>query len=156
MGCRGSKQKEPKEPQHNGDAALPDGAAGFMALVNTTQHPVARKTLEEWSVFVDAHTRRRQHDTSRYDAILHRPSEMWATTDREPVTHESVDEVGKSFLAYLKNDLVLRGWSGEFDYAVSGVEQQGYLKLSARIEMGPIDGNRIDEQKWEMRIHYHC
>ena len=153
MGCRGSKDatKQPKE------GALSPEAARFMSLVNDECHAVARKTLEEWSVFVDAHTRRRLHgDTSGVEALAKRSLEMWATaSESEAVTHPSVDTVGQSFLQYLRNDLTLRSWGGEFDYSVAGVATQGYLRITAKIEMGALDNAPSDEHAWEIRIHYH-
>lgn len=152
MGCRGSKAKE-----NPTTATLSPDAVAFMSLVNGNDaHPVARRTLEEWSVFVQAHTQRRtNYDMSALEAYNRRPTESWATMAHDSVTHQSVDDVGKAFLQYLKNDLVVRGWAGDFDYAVAGVETQGYLRITAKIEMGPFGANASDEHPWEIRVHYH-
>lgn len=156
MGCRGSKSATKSESPSQNSNALPPEAAEFMKLVNTEGHPVARKTLEEWSVFVDAHTRRRQGDSSGLHAFQSRDKEPWANTQTNPVTHPSVDGVGKAFLKYLKNDLLLRSWGGDFDYEVAGVATQGYLRVAAKLDLGPIDSSSAtDEQVWEIRIHYH-
>mmetsp|Transcript_71171 Transcript_71171/g.82807 ORF Transcript_71171/g.82807 Transcript_71171/m.82807 type:complete len:222 (-) Transcript_71171:166-831(-) len=158
MGCRNSKTKSAAVSD---DESAPDtnpSVPDFMKLVNTAHHPVARKTLEEWSIFVDAHTRRRQNarDTSAIERLARRPAEVWATDDEaDAVSHISVDEVGKSFLEYLRKDLVLRGWAGEFDYTVAGVVTQGYLRIAATIDMGETSSGTPDEHPWEMRIHYH-
>ena len=116
MGCQSSKTK------NQNANALPEDAAAFMKLVNTDGHPVARRVLEEWSILVDAKQRSiSQGNNDPMTALQDRPNELWATTTAaDGVTHESVDEVGKSFLKYLKNDLLLRKWAGTFDYAVAG------------------------------------
>jgi hypothetical protein len=155
MGCRGSK--EPKQNQDASKNGTSAEAANFLRMVNEACHPVARKTLEEWGIFVDAHSRRRDaYDHSGVARLAQRPNEMWATTQQEEgVTHQSVDDVGQAFLQYLRNDLTLRGWGGEFDYSVAGVATQGYLRIAAKIDMGALRDMPTDEYTWEIRIHYH-
>lgn len=154
MGCKSSKQTKQNSENAKGTSAE---AAKFLQLVNDSCHPVARKTLEEWGIFVDAHTRRRDdNDLTGMQRLTQRPSEMWATTQQEEgVTHQSVDEVGQAFLQYLRNDLTLRSWGGEFDYSVAGVATQGYLRIAAKIDMGAHSEAPSDEHAWEIRIHYH-
>ena len=147
MGCQSSKTK------NQNANALPEDAAAFMRLVNTDGHPVARRVLEEWSILVDAKQRSiSQGNNDPMTALQDRPNELWATTTAaDGVTHESVDEVGKSFLKYLKNDLLLRKWAGTFDYAVAGVVDRGYLRVTARLHMQEGEPEHV----WEVRVHYH-
>lgn len=147
MGCNSSKTKG------NQNAGVPEDAAAFMKLVNTDGHPVARRVLEEWSILVDAKQRSiSQGSNDPMTELQNRPNELWATANAEEgVTHESVDEVGKSFLKYLKNDLLLRKWAGTFDYAVAGVVDRGYLRVTARLHMQEGEPEHV----WEVRVHYH-
>ena len=48
----GSIKMTPEVPPVNPNHVLPEGATHFMKLVNSDCHPVARMTLEQWSIFV--------------------------------------------------------------------------------------------------------
>jgi hypothetical protein len=147
MGCKGSKTNKPA-------GAFPPEAAAFMRLVNDAHHPVARKILEEWSIFVDAQNRLKHGDVSAEQRNATRPREVWADTTDEPVTHRSVDEVGKHFVDYLKHDLLVRGWGGDFNYTVAGVAKQGYILVAAAIDVS--SSAERDEKKWDIRVNYYC
>ncbi|CAJ1012475.1 hypothetical protein Q4I28_007788 [Leishmania naiffi] len=146
MGCNNSKLKTP------GVAAGSKGADEFYVLATTEGHPVAQKLLEEWVLFVDAQVRRNAGDSSAAQAYETRLKEVWADTGSCPVTHRSVDYVGKTFLEYIKQDLSHRGWGGNFDYKVAGVVTQGFLKTTANIDTAISD--TPEEVQWEIKIHY--
>lgn len=61
--------------------------------------------------------------------------EKWATLHAsEAVTHESIDEMMKSFMLYLKHDLRSRGWGGEYGYSMQGYEITGVVTVEIRTE----------------------
>ena len=128
MGCKLGKTKE--QPQQ----VVSKEADEFYKLATTERHPVAQKLLEEWVQFMDAQARLNAGDPTAAKAYSNRPKEVWADTSNRPVTHRSVDYVGKMFLEYVKRDLSQRGWGGNFDYKVAGVAKQGFLKANANVE----------------------
>lgn len=146
MGCTASKTKTPAAN------VASKGADEFYAFATTERHPVAEKLLEEWVLFVDAQARRNAGDSSAARAYETRLKEVWADTTNRPVTHRSVDYVGKMFLEYIKEDLSHRGWGGNFDYKVAGVVTQGFLKANANIDTALSD--TPEEVTWEIKIHY--
>lgn len=146
MGCNGSKTKQGSGNVVNSDAEE------FYNLATRSCHPVAKTLLAEWTQFVDAEVRRSAGDRGPVAAYQRRPKEMWADTEDRPVTHRSVDYVGKMFLEYIKRDLSQRGWGGNFDYKVAGVAKQGFLKANANIDTGNSDVPQ--EASWEVKIHY--
>lgn len=149
MGCKNSTTKSPQNKQASGN----NEAAEFLNLANSQHHPVAVKLLEEWSAFVNTQVKKNAGDMSAVQAYAARPREVWADTEQNPVTHRSVDYVGKMFLEYIKNDLSQRGWGGNFDYKVAGVPKQGFLKANANVDTACTD--EPEEVAWEVKIHYH-
>lgn len=146
MGCNSSKTKAPPANVANKEADE------FYKLATAERHPVAQKLLEGWVQFVDAQMRRNAGDPTAAQAYANRPKEVWADTANRPVTHRSVDYVGKMFLGYIKHDLAQRGWGGNFDYKVAGVAKQGFLKANANIDASNSDVP--EEVAWEIKIHY--
>lgn len=149
MGCDASKTKETKGTP----AAMNNEASEFLSLAKSQHHPVAEKLLEEWTLLVDAESRRNAGDSRGARAAVNRPKEIWADTEHNPVSHRSVDNVGKLFLEYIKADLSQRGWGGNFDYKVAGVAKQGFLKANATIDTSTT--GEPNEVAWEVKIHYH-
>ncbi|KPI84499.1 hypothetical protein ABL78_6462 [Leptomonas seymouri] len=146
MGCKQSKTKE--QPRN----VVSRDADEFYKLATVERHPVAKKLLEEWVQFVDAQVRRNAGDPTAAKAYKNRPKEVWAETSKTPVTHRSVDYVGKMFLEYIKRDLSQRGWGGSFDYKVAGVAKQGFLKANANVDAAKSDAP--GDVAWEIKIHY--
>ncbi|KPA79808.1 hypothetical protein ABB37_04905 [Leptomonas pyrrhocoris] len=146
MGCKLGKTKE--QPQN----VVSKEADEFYILATTERHPVAQKLLEEWVQFVDAQARRNAGDPTAAQAYENRPKEVWADTSNRPLTHRSVDYVGKMFLEYIKRDLSQRGWGGNFDYKVAGVAKQGFLKANAIVDAANSDVP--EDVTWEIKIHY--
>ncbi|EPY26645.1 hypothetical protein STCU_01675 [Strigomonas culicis] len=147
MGCQESKTKG------GSNAPSPGLSFEFLNLANKEHHPVAQKLLEEWTMFVDAQEKRNRGNTAAAREYHRRPHEIWADTEAQPVSHRSVDYVGKMFLEYIKLDLSKRGWGGNFDYKVAGVPQQGFLKANANVDT--VYSDVTDEVQWEIKIHYH-
>lgn len=150
MGCQNAKAKQ-TNPSAQGPTT--SDAAEFLRLCQKERHPVAQCLMDEWTVFVNAQVRKNAGDPSAAAAYEARPKEVWADTETNPVTHRSVDYVGKMFLEYIKSDLSQRGWGGNFDYKVAGVAQQGFLKANANVDTASSDVP--DEVCWEIKIHYH-
>lgn len=150
MGCKTTKAKEPVPAE---TAPVSKAAAAFVTLAKTNKHPVAQKLMEEWTIFVDAQAKREAGDPGPAAAQRQRPTEVWAATEQNPVSHHSVDEVGKAFLEYIKADLSQRGWGGNFDFKVAGIARQGFLKANATID--PASSDIPEEVPWEIKIHYH-
>ncbi|KAG5465302.1 hypothetical protein CUR178_00001 [Leishmania enriettii] len=146
MGCTHSRTKTPTVHVAGKEADE------FYVLATTEQHPVAQKLLEEWVQFVDAQVRLSAGDPAAAMAYENRLKEVWADTANRPLTHRSVDYVGKVFLEYIKQDLSQRGWGGNFDYRVAGVARQGFIKASANIDTGSTD--LPEEVSWMIKIHY--
>ncbi|KAG5488399.1 hypothetical protein JIQ42_00001 [Leishmania sp. Namibia] len=146
MGCTHSRTKTPTV--HGAGKEADE----FYVLATTEQHPVAQKLLEEWVQFVDAQVRLSAGDPAAAMAYENRLKEVWADTANCPLTHRSVDYVGKVFLEYIKQDLSQRGWGGNFDYRVAGVATQGFIKASANIDTGSTD--LLEEVSWMIKIHY--
>lgn len=147
MGCNNSKAKGIKADTSTNEAAQ------FLDLANNQRHPVAQKLLNEWTLFVDAQVKRSAGDHAAVAAFEARPKEIWADTEARPVTHRSADQVGKTFLQYIKSDLSQRGWGGNFDYKVAGVANQGFLKANANIDTA--SSATAEDIVWETKIHYH-
>jgi len=151
MGCGGSKDttKKPPEPATN---AKPE--AVFLRLVNNANHPVARRIMEEWCIFVDAHTQRLSGlEQTALNNMLKRPTEVWGTTGIERCAHQEIDDVGKAFMGFLKFDLTSRGWGGEFEYSVMGIQGQGYLNV--RVDT-LFDAAGKDKATFERKVNYIC
>ncbi|CCW59902.1 unnamed protein product [Phytomonas sp. EM1] len=148
MGCNASKTKNRAVEEH-----LNDKANTFLSLVNVQKSPVARELLQAWTHFVDVQNRKIAGGKNAESPGATAPAEVWATTENNPLTHHSVDQVGKAFLEYIKNDLSQRGWGGNFDYKVVGVATQGFLRASANIDTGHPE--RPEEVSWAVKIHYH-
>ncbi|KAG5463832.1 hypothetical protein LSCM1_00003 [Leishmania martiniquensis] len=146
MGCTQSRIKAPTSNVASTEADE------FYALATIERHPVAQKLLEEWVRFVDAQVRLYAGDPTAAMAYENRLKEVWAETASPPVTHRSVDHVGKMFLEYIKKDLSQRGWGGNFDYRVAGVATQGFLKASANVDTGTSEVP--EEVCWAIKIHY--
>lgn len=152
MGCDNSKVK---------DSDRYCSSDEFDKLVNEVKHPVAIKLKEEWLLFANAYRARSgdAHDTvAQQEAIqqlAERPDEVWANTEQNPVKHASVDEVGKAFLNYVRNQLLFLGWGGNFEYRVAGVVDQGFIKASAELDVSSNDYETPVIRTWSKKLHYH-
>ncbi|KAF8288956.1 hypothetical protein TcBrA4_0003070 [Trypanosoma cruzi] len=142
MGCTNTKEKKDAN-SCGGKEQLAAGVEEFGKLAK--ENPVAAKLKEEWSAFVCSLS---------LPTPLEAPREVWANTVDNPLTHRAVDKVGKLFLLYVKNDLTLREWGGNFDYTVVGLENQGFLKATASVDASSSIG-RSKEAMWEVKVHYH-
>eukprot|EP00796_Vickermania_ingenoplastis_P004899 gene4899-3511_t len=140
MGCDNSKTKTNPEDFYS--------TKEFEDLVDVAKHPVAIKLKEEWTLFANAYSSNTGNPADDGDASLRRdalqrlseqPEEVWADTERNPVTHASVDQVGKAFLNYVRVQLLILGWGGNFDYKVVGVVNQGFIKASAELDVSTAD-----------------
>lgn len=149
MGCKSSTTKGPR----NQRSSISNEAVEFLDLAQKQENPVAMRLLDEWQVFVDAQVKRNAGDLSAARAYASRPREVWANTEHNPLTHRSVDYVGKVFLEYIKSDLSQRGWGGNFDYKVAGVPKQGFLKANANVDTACTE--EPEEVTWEVKIHYY-
>lgn len=163
MGCKTSKTKTgqndaddsrgQKGNQPRKTTTEDDDAAGFLNVANVEKHPVARRLLSEWVVFLDAQEQKVTGDERAALAYELRPKELWADTS-DPVSHKSVDRVGKLFLAYIGEDLAQRGWGGKFNYQVKGVAEQGFLHACASVE--PVGYSAQDPVNWDIKVRYTC
>jgi hypothetical protein len=187
MGCKNTKTKATEEPfedekdprnaphrdetaatpaedeakyfDERGNPKVTPEAADFLRLTNDDGHPVARRLLEEWSIFVHKHSlilatrdtggggggsaQKGTHGagtpngkigaTASQSVVFDRPSEFWCNGEYDNVSHESVDLVGQSFLDYLSMDLRHRRWLGTFKYAVEGFENDGTLMIDVKV-----------------------
>ncbi|RNF02035.1 uncharacterized protein Tco025E_08472 [Trypanosoma conorhini] len=142
MGCTNTKEKRGGS-SHCGGEISGGGAGEFSSLAK--ENPVAAKLKEEWSAFVRSLSTSAPSDTRR---------EVWANAATNPLTHRSVDRVGKLFLMYVRDELTIREWGGNFDYTVVGLENQGFLRATATVE-ARIGAERPKEAVWEVKVHYH-
>ncbi|RNE98510.1 hypothetical protein TraAM80_08738 [Trypanosoma rangeli] len=142
MGCTSTKEKR-SGGFRGGDESGGAGAGEFSSLAK--ENPVAATLKEEWSDFV------RSLSVSAFSEARR---EVWANTASSPLTHRSVDKVGKLFLVYVRNDLTLREWGGNFDYTVVGLANQGFLRATATVDAGGGTG-QSKEAVWEVKVHYH-
>jgi hypothetical protein len=166
MGCRNSRPKETSAAQPTAAASfsvvqkegVPDAVSGFLRVVNESNDPMARKMLEEWSIFVSALSAYFETgDDSDLLAFSRRGSESWLLSpsgDTVPYLHPQADAVGKGFLAFLRHDLTSRGWGGSFDYGVSGREDQGYLKVSVVVECLAPSRNAMHVANFDRKVNY--
>ncbi|RNE95616.1 hypothetical protein TraAM80_10166 [Trypanosoma rangeli] len=142
MGCTNTKEKRSggfRGENEPGGA----GAGEFSTLAK--ENPVAAALEEEWSDFVRSLSFSASSETRR---------EVWANTANNPLTHRSVDKVGKLFLVCVRNDLTLREWGGNFDYTVVGLANQGFLRATATVDAGSGTG-QSKGAVWEVKVHYH-
>ncbi|CAD2214081.1 hypothetical protein AGDE_11227 [Angomonas deanei] len=154
MGCKSTKTKDSHTGGGAGGKASPQNESSeFLILANKQQHPVAKKLLEEWTTFAVVQEKRHAGDQAAVQAYQQRSKDVWADTENQPVTHRSVDYVGKVFLEYIRADLLERGWGGNFDYKVAGVTTQGFLKANVNVDTAFSD--EPEEVEWEIKIHYH-
>lgn len=150
MGCtNSSEQKE-----------LKGSIASFDHLVYSVKHPVAIKLKEEWTLFANAYQSAGNHlsESQRAEALRRletQPQEVWANTASNAVTHSSVDEVGKCFLLYLRAQLVILGWGGNFDYKVVGIATQGFIAANAEVDVTDNDNESPVIRYWNKKIHYY-
>ncbi len=163
MGCRSSQPKEqpaqqqqqpPPLPQREG---VPEAVSSYLRLVNEANEPMARRMLEDWSVFVSALTTYfNTEDNSEIAAFALRGTESWLLGNGEavPYEHRTADAVGKSFLAFLRHDLASRGWGGKFDYGVSGQTDQGYLKVAVAVECITAKTSALHIANFDRKINY--
>ncbi|KAH9581933.1 hypothetical protein LSM04_000990 [Trypanosoma melophagium] len=140
MGCNNTKAKN-GDNSSSSKRSDPGSAEEFVTL--SKKNPVAATLLEEWNKLV----------ISIPIGSSKVRKEVWADTTNNPLTHRSVDTVGKHFLVYIRNDLISRGWGGNFDYSVVGVSNQGYLKANATIDPSN-STSRSRESTWEVKVHY--
>ncbi|CCW67128.1 unnamed protein product [Phytomonas sp. Hart1] len=147
MGCSGSKTKNRAAEEH-----LNSKTNTFLNLVNDQKSPVACELFQAWTHFVETQNRKLAGAKVPDCPGVSNPTEVWATTENNLLTHHSVDQVGKAFLEYVKNDLSQRGWGGNFDYKVVGVATQGFLRASANIDTGYPERSEVI---WAVKIHYH-
>lgn len=153
MGCNSSKTKENVENYYSTNE--------FENLVDVVKHPVAIKLKAEWTLFTDAYRTTSEDENdglARREALqrlAEQPEEVWADTERNPVTHASVDQVGKAFLNYVRVQLIVLGWGGNFDYKVAGVVNQGFIKASAELDVSTNEYEPPLIRGWSKKIHYH-
>ena len=149
----------------------PEGAL-FMKMANaglddSSSHQVARGIYSEWCVFVAKTTATLgvtppdQGGNAVYLSANQRPVDFWTTTEETAVSHPSVDEVGKAFLHYLEMDLRHRGWGGDFDYTVEGMETEGCLQVQVLVVFEPNDDtdkaqDSNNSASFLTRAHYHA
>lgn len=74
------------------------------------------------------------------------------TVSAPVVTHESVDAVGKAFLEQVQADMTDRGWGGNFEYNVTGMESTGYIDVTVRTEVSTHGSNGLSV--FTCRVNY--
>lgn len=150
MGCISSSEK-PGANQYT---------ASFDYQVKVAKHPVAIALNEEWSRFVDAYrsTGNQLSAAEREKAVRYveeQANDMWANTSTNLVSHLSVDEVGKKFLFFVRNQITELGWGGNFDYKVVGTVNQGFIIANAELDVSTVDSAVPLIKRWTRKIHYH-
>lgn len=152
MGCESSSAKE--------SGGSPDAAKEFENLAEVAQHPVAVTLMQEWKLFVSAYDDKQTSANAqivRRDAmqtLRDQPDEVWVAAGTNPVTHASVDQVGKAFLNYVRVQLQGLGWGGDFDYKVAGTPSQGFIKVSAELDVSSAETESPIIRTWSKKIHY--
>ena len=165
MGCKSSRPKEQApitiSPNHvvvGEKERVSEAVSSFFRVVNEQNDPMARRILEDWSIFVSALTNFFDtNDETELTAVSKKETDSWLVGPRGetiPYGHREADAVGKSFLAFLRDDLSSRGWGGSFDYAVSGREEQGYLKVAAVVERIPANRSAVHVANFDRKINY--
>lgn len=147
MGCSNSATKENGEDYYS--------TKEFEDLVDVAKHPVAITLKEEWTLFANAYSGEGTQREAALQRLSEQSEEVWANTEGNPVTHASVDQVGKAFLNYVRVQLIVLGWGGNFDYKVAGVVNQGFIKASAELDVSTSDFGPPIIQTWSKKIHYH-
>jgi hypothetical protein len=152
MGCKCSAERQPtrggsatsREPVN--DSVPTPGAVQFMKLANDEGDPVARKLLEEWSIFVY------NHDAALNSGGGSTNSDRWTRptevqlSDTERLNHDKVDHVGRAFLEFMHYDLGRRSWGGAFTYEVTGGHSTGVIEVHVALDSA--------EQPWTLRVKY--
>jgi hypothetical protein len=152
MGCNSSSNANVKGRADNKE--MPEDARAFLKMVDEGQ-PVAQRILQEWTTFANAQEKRKGNATGSVNTykIGVGSEEAWTTNSgQNGVTHKSVDEIGQSFLHYLRNDLCERKWGGDFTYSVAGVALQGFIHVVASVDGGD---EGVGQGSFDVKLHYH-
>lgn len=134
--------------------------ADFDRQVNVEKHPVAIALKNEWLHFVSAcqQTESELSATARaeaFSALKEELEDVWANSSSNPVSHSSVDGVGRLFLFYVRNHIIELDWGGNFDYKVVGTVNQGFIVVSAEVDVSTNDNGPPIIKKWTKKIHYY-
>eukprot|EP00758_Cryptobia_borreli_P010987 Tbor_TRINITY_DN5619_c0_g2::TRINITY_DN5619_c0_g2_i1::g.8386::m.8386 len=107
------------------------------------KNPLATFLLCQWKIFKSklekavAEKNKVSHDLKI--GIAEGDGEKFVNEESTACTFAEAGDIGKSFLAYIKEELGKKNWGGKFNYKMSGLGRKGHMHVTAVVEI--LDGH---------------
>eukprot|EP00758_Cryptobia_borreli_P010993 Tbor_TRINITY_DN5619_c0_g8::TRINITY_DN5619_c0_g8_i1::g.8398::m.8398 len=106
-------------------------------------NPLATFLLCQWTIFKSklekavAEKNKVSHDLKI--GVAEGDVKRFVNQESTACTFDDAGDIGKSFLAFLKEELGKKNWGGKFNYNMSGDSKKGHMHVTAVVEI--LDGH---------------